>query len=271
MGDRPVHGPLLIETRPARPGDAEAVLEVILARDLVDVGEPDFTLDDVRDEMGRPGGRPGADSLVVSPAPAWPRTPYARRTRRTSTSIPSTAASASGPRCCRWWRHVRSSGACPVASTSRIATPRRPPAVGKRLRRDSPLLADGLRPRSRSGGRPLPGGCGPAAVPAGVDDRKVHALVQAAFSEIEGTSRMSSTRGGCGRSRAPASTRVVVHRGGRRQDRGRVAVGGVGARRRRLGRAAGRGAGLARPRAGAGAAPDLDPRVPRAGPAAGRT
>ena len=65
MGDRPVHGSLLIETRPAGPGDAEAVLEVILARDLADVGEPDFTLDDLRDEWADPEVDLARDSLVV--------------------------------------------------------------------------------------------------------------------------------------------------------------------------------------------------------------
>jgi GNAT superfamily N-acetyltransferase len=41
------------------------VLEVILARDLADVGEPDFTLDDVRDEWVDPGVDLARDSLVV--------------------------------------------------------------------------------------------------------------------------------------------------------------------------------------------------------------
>ena len=41
------------------------MLEVILARDLADVGEPDFTLDDVRDEWADPQVDLARDSLVV--------------------------------------------------------------------------------------------------------------------------------------------------------------------------------------------------------------
>ena len=41
------------------------MLEVILARDLADVGEPDFTLDDLRDEWADPEVDLARDSLVV--------------------------------------------------------------------------------------------------------------------------------------------------------------------------------------------------------------
>jgi len=48
VGAGRVHGSLLI--RPARPADVKRVLEVIIARDVTDLGEPDFTLDDLADE-----------------------------------------------------------------------------------------------------------------------------------------------------------------------------------------------------------------------------
>jgi mycothiol synthase len=65
VGDRPVHGSLLIETRPAAAVDAEAVLEVILACDVAELGEPDFTLDDVRDQWADPAIDLARDSWVV--------------------------------------------------------------------------------------------------------------------------------------------------------------------------------------------------------------
>ena len=41
--------------RPPADADAEAVLEVILARDRADLGVPDFTLEDLRADWGSPG------------------------------------------------------------------------------------------------------------------------------------------------------------------------------------------------------------------------
>ncbi len=55
----------MTETRPATEADAEAVLAVITACDIADVGEPDFTLDDVRDEWRDPEVDLAADSFLV--------------------------------------------------------------------------------------------------------------------------------------------------------------------------------------------------------------
>ena len=188
LGDRPVHGSLLIETRPAGSGDAEAVLEVILARDLADVGEPDFTLDDLRDEWADPEVDLARDSLVVEAGTGLAegaRRP--RRTPRTCTSIPGTAATASGCHCCRWWRRGRWSGACSVASTSPTATPRRPaccrPTATSSTHRYWRMVCD--LDRDPEAAR-YPEGVILRRFRLGVDDREVHALVQAAFSEIEG-------------------------------------------------------------------------------------
>ena len=41
--------------RPPDPGDAEAVLALIVARDVADVGQPDYTLEDVRADWAAPG------------------------------------------------------------------------------------------------------------------------------------------------------------------------------------------------------------------------
>lgn len=46
------------------PSDAPAVLEVIVARDRVDLGYPDFTLEDLREEWGYSGFDLAADAVV---------------------------------------------------------------------------------------------------------------------------------------------------------------------------------------------------------------
>src|SRR3712207_4003667 len=51
--------------RPATPADAEAVLDVILARDVADVGHPDITLEDVRADWAAPGVDLERDSRVI--------------------------------------------------------------------------------------------------------------------------------------------------------------------------------------------------------------
>jgi mycothiol synthase len=40
--------------RPPEPDDAHAVLELIIARDIADLGRPDYTLEDVRSDWGAP-------------------------------------------------------------------------------------------------------------------------------------------------------------------------------------------------------------------------
>jgi mycothiol synthase len=49
-----------VNLRPATRDDAEAILAVAVARDVADVGQPDWTLEHVRDELER-----GAEGLVV--------------------------------------------------------------------------------------------------------------------------------------------------------------------------------------------------------------
>jgi ribosomal protein S18 acetylase RimI-like enzyme len=51
--------------RPANPADAESVLAVVIARDVADIGRPDFTLEDVRADWSAPGVDLGRDARVV--------------------------------------------------------------------------------------------------------------------------------------------------------------------------------------------------------------
>jgi mycothiol synthase len=56
--------------RPPADADAEAVLEVILARDRADLGVPDFTLEDLRADWASPGLRLEHDARVSARAGA---------------------------------------------------------------------------------------------------------------------------------------------------------------------------------------------------------
>jgi ribosomal protein S18 acetylase RimI-like enzyme len=51
--------------RPPREGDAEGVLAVMLARDVADLGHPDFTLEDLRADWATPGLDLARDAWVV--------------------------------------------------------------------------------------------------------------------------------------------------------------------------------------------------------------
>jgi ribosomal protein S18 acetylase RimI-like enzyme len=51
--------------RPPSQAEAEAVLAVIVARDIADIGHPDFTLEDLREEWSAPGADPERDCFVA--------------------------------------------------------------------------------------------------------------------------------------------------------------------------------------------------------------
>ena len=54
-----------MELRPPVPDDAEAVLDLIVARDIADLGHPDYTLDDVRADWSAPGFDPAHDAWLA--------------------------------------------------------------------------------------------------------------------------------------------------------------------------------------------------------------
>jgi mycothiol synthase len=51
--------------RPPQPGDAEAVAKLVIAADIADIGEPDYTLDDLRDEWSARDFDLATDAMVV--------------------------------------------------------------------------------------------------------------------------------------------------------------------------------------------------------------
>ncbi|HZB74696.1 MAG TPA: GNAT family N-acetyltransferase [Solirubrobacteraceae bacterium] len=54
-----------MELRPPVPDDAHAVLELIVARDVADIGRPDYTLDDIRADWAAPGFDPARDAWLA--------------------------------------------------------------------------------------------------------------------------------------------------------------------------------------------------------------
>ena len=54
-----------MNVRAPQPGDAPAVLELIVARDIADLGRPDYTLEDVEADWAAPGVDPRLDAWLV--------------------------------------------------------------------------------------------------------------------------------------------------------------------------------------------------------------
>ena len=54
-----------MRVRSPEPADATAVLELIVARDIADLGRPDYTLEDVRADWTAPGVEPALDAWLV--------------------------------------------------------------------------------------------------------------------------------------------------------------------------------------------------------------
>ena len=54
-----------MRVRAPEPGDARAVLDLIVARDIADLGRPDYTLEDVQADWAAPGVDPALDAWLV--------------------------------------------------------------------------------------------------------------------------------------------------------------------------------------------------------------
>jgi mycothiol synthase len=54
-----------MNVRAPQPGDAPAVLDLIVARDIADLGRPDYTLEDVQADWAAPGVDPALDAWLV--------------------------------------------------------------------------------------------------------------------------------------------------------------------------------------------------------------
>jgi mycothiol synthase len=174
--------------RPATEADAEAVFEVILARDLADVGEPDFTLDDVRDEWADPEVDLAADTVVVD-ADGGGLAAYALCTSHAQDVYvhPHYCGRGIGAALLPVVERRGREQGVPLRqyiTQSNEAGARLLAGAGYRVthhywRMTMPLDAAPPRPQ-------LPDGVELRPFRLGVDDVPVHALVQSAFSEIEG-------------------------------------------------------------------------------------
>ena len=192
--------------RPPAEADAEAVLEVIVARDVADLGVPDFTLEDLRADWAGPG--------------AGPRARRARGGRRTARSAATRSCSATT----RWlivhpdaegqgigtvlrrWAEARAARARHGrAAPVRLRLQRRAPAAAARgrLRAGAALLPPARRPRRRAAGD-RGARCAPFEPR---DEAAVHALIQDAFAEIEGHEFDRSSGGARRRSARTGTTR----------------------------------------------------------------
>jgi mycothiol synthase len=188
VGAGRVHGSLLI--RPARPADVKRVLEVIIARDVTDLGEPDFTLDDLADEWADEAFALELDSRVAESGDGELLAYAAMRDRAQLVAVhPGAEGRGIGAALLRW-------------------------AEGRAAERDEPLRQDvgssnaaaaalltaaGYGPThhywrmTRALDPPLPEPSWPAGtsvrtlrVGDGADERAVHALVQEAFAGTAG-------------------------------------------------------------------------------------
>jgi ribosomal protein S18 acetylase RimI-like enzyme len=172
--------------RPPTTADAEAVLEIVLARDVADVGAPDFTLEDVLADWARPGLELEHDARVATGA-SGALAGYAILLDDDAAVAVHPGAEGEGlGTVLRGWAEAR--------AAERGTTVLRQFAYGANDRARRLLEAAGYAPaqhyfRLRADLDATPAAPGDLALrqldtPA--DDAAVHALVQEAFSEIEG-------------------------------------------------------------------------------------
>lgn len=164
------------------------MLEVIVACDIADVGEPDFTLDDLHDEWANPEVDLAADSFVVE-LPGGGLAAYVLCTSHAQDVYVHP-------------QHLgRGIGSALLLIAERRAGEQRLPlrqyiassngAAGELLRRNGYAVTHHywrmmVDLAERPAAPVLPDGVELRPFRLGTDDRAVHALVQAAFSEIEG-------------------------------------------------------------------------------------
>jgi len=176
--------------RPPITADAEAVLEIVLARDVADVGAPDFSLEDLRADWAAPGVTLEHDARVATGADGALRGYALLLGDDAHVAVHPSAEGEGLGTVLRGWAEAR--------AAERGTSVLRQFAAGSNDRARRLLGAAGYAPaqhyfRLRADLGALPPA--PAAdlrrfeTPA--DDAAVHALVEQAFSEIEGNDRLS--------------------------------------------------------------------------------
>ena len=176
--------------RPPLEDDAGSVLQVIVARDVADLGVPDFTLDDLRADWATPGLDLEHDVARRRRGRLDPRLrDPARRRRAWSSSTPRPRARATGT-VLRRWAEARASerGTAVLRQFAYGANDR-----ARRLLREAGYAPAQHYFRLRADLAEVPG---PADVSARVSTnpttrRRSTALIEDAFTEIEGVTPMT--------------------------------------------------------------------------------
>ena len=175
-----------MQLRPPAPADAHAVLELIVARDVADIGHPDYTLEDIRADWSAPGfdaardawlaeedGRPLGYALLDDRGAALITVPPGNEGRGVGTRLREAAEARAMERGAALVRqyvpvtneaaraHLLEAGYWPAYSYFRMRM----------------ALADAPPPPAEVPVRPFA---------RGIDDGPVHALVEEAFSGIPG-------------------------------------------------------------------------------------
>ena len=181
-----------MELRPPVPEDAPAVLELIVARDVADLGRPDYTLEDVRADWSAPGIDARARRVARRGGRRRARLRAARRPRRGADHRP---ARDRGPR--RRQRAARGGGGARARARRGDRAPVRP---DRRTRRPAPGCSPPATGRhtatsacgwtsTDAPGRPPAWSC--AASAAASTTRPVHALVEEAMAGVAGNEARS--------------------------------------------------------------------------------
>ena len=163
--------------RPPRRADDEAVLRVLLARDVADVGYPDFTIEDLHADWATPGLDLERDARVVDGRRRDRRLVAAARRRRADLRPPRRVRARARHRAARARRGARARarhrGPAPVHPDRQRG--RRAAAARRGLLARAALLPDADRARGRAAATPT-APC--ASFERDQDEIAVHALVQ---------------------------------------------------------------------------------------------
>ena len=173
--------------RPPTEADDTAVLELVVARDVADLGRPDFTLEDVHADWATPGLSLANDARVAVGRDGLEG--YAILLGDVATVLVHPAAEGRGVgSALRAWAESRAAGrGVPVLKQF---------TAGADGRADALLRAAGYEPVQRYFRLRADLAQVPAAAPPGArafrpegDAEDVHAVVQEAFAEVEGSAR----------------------------------------------------------------------------------
>ncbi|HET8757508.1 MAG TPA: GNAT family N-acetyltransferase [Solirubrobacteraceae bacterium] len=174
--------------RPPHESDADAVLAVIVARDIADLGMPDFTLEDLRADWATPGLDLEHDARVSAPAGAIRG--YAILLGDDAIVIVHPDAEGEGDgTVLRRWAEAR--------AAERGTRVLRQFAAGSNDKARAHLKAAGYEPaqlyfRLRADlATVAPAPVAPLRTFTAADETAVHALIQEAFAEIEGHKHQS--------------------------------------------------------------------------------